>query len=637
MPGIINSWEGESEHILQEPRIITEEQETVKVTVGTELDRRKNHKYGENQLLLVALTDWISSVYPKQAGKALKNFLIQWLQSNNFIDSNFEVGKVTEFTSILKQQLMGNFQKAFQIETLFPTVDHAITTLNTINYSSHCKCRYENDFAELNVIGRGAYGKVSRVRNYCDGKEYAIKQVHIENREESCKEALQEVTHLSRLEHPSIVRYYQAWIEDQEVVRRRHRLSTSVPQIEEVCDSEEEDFDENSSSRDGDGTSKTDNSVYEDFETNNENQSSQSIVFEHSNGNKTAESSTEGDNQSDGKFFRKPPPGKSSSNFSSFGSTVESIGTRHSKKQLILKSKFIEEEKYPTIRPVLYIQMELLTSTLAAKLQDHNFLKLPIRERNDFNLEVFRSMMSALAYIHSQNMIHRDIKPSNILLKQEERGKWIIKLGDFGLARTFESKLIGEEHEKMLAEEGEDDYTRGVGTKMYSAPEQSNSTNYGPEVDMYSLGLVLFEMLNDFHTRSETIHAFESLRTTEKVPEKFKKDHKNEISILIERMVSRNPKLRPTARQILSESSSTYPKNGRKRDPISSISKFMGYDEEKQQMVLMLYLKDMRNKHNEEKEKWNEEKMALEERIKSLESKLLENETNNVLDKLTKE
>ena len=86
----------------------------------------------------------------------------------------------------------------------------------------------------------------------------------------------------------------------------------------------------------------------------------------------------------------------------------------------------------------------------------------------------------ALDYAHSQNIIHRDVKPSNILLTQ--RGQPM--LTDFGIA-----KLLENEETQTLSGTG-----MGVGTPEYMAPEQWTG-QAGPQADLYSLGVVLYELV----------------------------------------------------------------------------------------------------------------------------------------------
>jgi serine/threonine protein kinase len=93
-------------------------------------------------------------------------------------------------------------------------------------------------------------------------------------------------------------------------------------------------------------------------------------------------------------------------------------------------------------------------------------------------LPILKSTLEALAYAHGQGVIHRDIKPENIMLTPQGQ----VKITDFGLAFA---------HEDMRLTQGDG----MLGTVLYMSPEMIQSKEIHPRSDLYSLGVVFYEML----------------------------------------------------------------------------------------------------------------------------------------------
>lgn len=118
----------------------------------------------------------------------------------------------------------------------------------------------------------------------------------------------------------------------------------------------------------------------------------------------------------------------------------------------------------------IFIRMELLTPLLDYE-KSHDMTE-------DVVIKLGIDICKALELCSEYNIIHRDIKPENIFVTNSGD----FKLGDFGIARTIEKTMSN------LSQKG---------TYTYMAPEVFKNESYGPTVDMYSLGLVMYRYLNN--------------------------------------------------------------------------------------------------------------------------------------------
>src|SRR5262245_62055889 len=127
----------------------------------------------------------------------------------------------------------------------------------------------------------------------------------------------------------------------------------------------------------------------------------------------------------------------------------------------------------------LYIAMEYINGPS---------LKDVIRKTGSLPVPRIKSILGqvagALALAHGHNIIHRDLKPHNVMLAKGPNGEEIAKLLDFGIAKTF------DESATQLTQTG-----FAIGTPQYMAPEQAAGKEVTAQSDLYSLGVMLYEML----------------------------------------------------------------------------------------------------------------------------------------------
>lgn len=140
-----------------------------------------------------------------------------------------------------------------------------------------------------------------------------------------------------------------------------------------------------------------------------------------------------------------------------------------------------------------YLVMEYVDGPSLREAIDHYRTEFPI----DAAVAIMRGVLDALSVAHARGVVHRDIKPANILLGHplESLSKIMpqaVKVTDFGLGR------VGESMTQALMQSGSLELSEGkrvAGTLAYMSPEQKDGGDVDGSSDLYSCGIVLFEML----------------------------------------------------------------------------------------------------------------------------------------------
>ncbi|MBK9258830.1 MAG: protein kinase [Polyangiaceae bacterium] len=129
-----------------------------------------------------------------------------------------------------------------------------------------------------------------------------------------------------------------------------------------------------------------------------------------------------------------------------------------------------------------FLAMELLEGETLAERIEH---RGPIESYEA--VAIAADVARGLSAVHAVGIVHRDVKPENIFLARSPTGSTIPKLLDFGISK--------EQHDSLATHQG-----ALTGTPAYMSPEQANGdTNLDPRTDIWSLGVVLYEMLTGKH------------------------------------------------------------------------------------------------------------------------------------------
>ena len=374
---------------------------------------------------------------------------------------------------------------------------------STIGFQS----RYASEWIEAGRLGKGGYGEVWKARNKLDGRVYAIKKIVLYT-PAMLTSTLSEVMLLSRLNHPYVVRYYTAWPEEE-------TSSTSNTEQES-------------------STMSGERSLEQEISLNAFTQDTGGLDFVSSSGYPKMDF----DDESDGEYSDQNGLDRSRSSYCSNSNSIDP----HRSNVLSLRKTISGQKPARAYRTTLYIQMDF-----CEKHTLRDLIRKDLYQDVEAIWRLFRQVLEGLSHIHSHKIIHRDLKPDNVFIDHASN----VKIGDFGLATS--------DHNHATGHRGTNDYatadmTRSIGTALYVAPElRSNVTGiYGNKVDMYSLGIILFEMCYPLKTAMERDFVIRSLRESEHaLPKDFNVSERGVLGEIIMSLIHHQPEVRPSSDELL--------------------------------------------------------------------------------------
>ncbi|XP_077394275.1 eIF-2-alpha kinase GCN2 [Festucalex cinctus] len=418
--------------------------------------------------------------------------------------------------------------------------------------------RYFNEFEELQLLGKGAFGAVIKVQNNLDGCYYAVKRIQVNPASKQFRRIKGEVTLLSRLNHENIVRYYNAWIEKSEIPVAG--LSSNTDSSEPPSTADKQPSDGKPLPRVNElGLADNVEDVAPPPALSSSVEWSTSIERSSSakcGRHQSSDEEDDDDDEDDDVFGASFLPSDDSISDIIFDngddSTDEMSQGEPSKRPCEATGSADSDRPFVTVH-YLYIQMEYCEKSTLRDTIDQG-----LHQDQNRLWRLFREILDGLSYIHEQGMIHRDLKPVNIFLDSQDH----VKIGDFGLATDhpasvaagkFEVEENGSAALQKLDPTG--NLTGMVGTALYVSPEVQGNTkaSYNQKVDLFSLGIILFEMsYRPMITGAERISVLSQLRVEAiHFPDDYSRYQQGTQRKVIEWLLKHDPALRPTAQELL--------------------------------------------------------------------------------------
>ncbi|MET9359860.1 protein kinase [Streptomyces sp. NPDC006632] len=183
-----------------------------------------------------------------------------------------------------------------------------------------------------------------------------------------------------------------------------------------------------------------------------------------------------------------------------------------------------------------YVEGEPLGSTLQRDVQQYGAMPA------DKALKVTADVLAALEVSHEMGLVHRDIKPGNVMMTK--RG--IVKVMDFGIARAMQSGVTSMTQTGMV-----------VGTPQYLSPEQALGRGVDARSDLYSVGIMLFQLLTGripFDADSPLAIAYAHVQEEPVAPSSVNRSITPAVDALVARALKKNPNERfPSAQAMHDE------------------------------------------------------------------------------------
>ncbi|KAG2391843.1 hypothetical protein C9374_013328 [Naegleria lovaniensis] len=416
-----------------------------------------------------------------------------------------------------------------------------IPVLDSMFYNTK---RLEADYCHFQKLGKSKpYSSIIKATHRIDGRTYAIKKVHFHFKntlelEHVYSYVVNEITALAKLDHENVIRFYAAWFEPS----REHECSQQKENEFTTSDLSHEDASplvwndthiHNMDLLEHDFLKKSPQTLSSRLTNSIQFESPKARPIDIHCKNNTS----------------SPPPNMSYLEFA-----LERKKTPNTTKKTYIDTetqnitssvKSILHEMFNVnnhFEMVLYIVMQLCEGTT---LEDWLSEKKKNKKLHHLQeaLRLFKQILKGVCHIHAHGLVHKNLKPNNIFVLSNG----VIKIADFGLAKYLQECLLS--HCKDGSNRKKSSQHSAEQSSLYSSPEQIFNSKFDQKGDIFSLGVILFELIApSFITTTERVHVLTQLRKKE-FPEEMIKNFPREIEIV--KQCLEKPNNRPTAQELL--------------------------------------------------------------------------------------
>lgn len=403
--------------------------------------------------------------------------------------------------------------------------------------------RLEKDFSEFVKIGQGGFGCVLKARHRIDEEIYAIKIIKLKSLNEQT--VVKEAKTMTKIHSKNIVEYKTCWFDSSlGSVKELVQLDD-----EESSNSEPSMLKSRSQSKIYQTSKKVRNNslfclskILEKEEEDKDEYIMSNVIFQDpKNINEESLEQSKKQNKITKRIFEESLSDEEQHNKLSQKLLLQDFRDD----SMIGEKSKISKMEMPQYDSYFFIQMEYCNGlALNQYIEDHIQTGLSSVIIFIFTYQLAKSLKK----IHNKNIIHRDIKPANIFIYNENS----IKIGDFGLA----TELNNKSKQNISPTKGKTkDSPQSIadelcGTPIYLSPEQLEHKPINEKVDIYAMGLVLYEMCGCFDTFMERREALNNLKKNRIICEKVLQNYPIQTKLIL-KMTEKKPNNRPNAYEIL--------------------------------------------------------------------------------------